>query len=403
MGRFDEFVYAIPKRYTEWGDSYANPRAYFLGSESMWNSRLRMGFSVILHEALTEFPHFHHSVEEYYMFTGSDLTNFFDFDAEIEMWIGEDPDEMEKYIITRPTLVRIPPRMWHGPVNYRRVGKPVAFSAMYFDGELCKITRRMKSDNTVEYPYIGSSQQRCIFDRMKFCRSCGRCARDYYNESKATDHHPDLDFALDWAKEIDASEPAPRSGRYDELFFEYPMEYHRYGDIYANPRGKFRGITQMPNAGFYGGFSVAMKATEMEIPHIHHANDEYLWFIGSNLENPFDFDAEVHIYLGWDPDDMEKIVITEPTVVRVPPNMWHCPIHFKRVDKPVAFFPVYPDGDWSKVVRQTNDRGEFEYMFEAASLRKCTYDHDKLCCYCGKCMNDDTVPSFGVYPGKKKH
>jgi hypothetical protein len=349
MGRFDEFVYTIPKRYTEWGDVYANPRAYFLGNESMWNSHLRMGFSVVLHEALTEFPHFHHSVEEYYMFFGSDLTNFFDFDAEIEMWIGDDPDEMEKYVITKPTIVRIPPRMWHGPVNYKRVGKPVAFSAIYFDGELCKITRRIKSDNTAEYPYIGSSQKRCIFDRMKFCNSCGRCVRDYYSENKTSDHHPDLDFALDWAKEIAASEPAPRSGKYDELFFEYPVEYHKYGDKYANPRGKFRGITQMPNAGFYGGFSVALKSTNMEIPHIHHANDEYLWFIGSNLENPFDFDAEVEIYLGWDPDDMEKIVITEPTVVRVPPNMWHCPIHFKRVDKPVAFFPVYPDGDWSKV------------------------------------------------------
>lgn len=400
MGKFDEFIYTIPKRYTDWGDIYSNPRAYFLGSESLWNSRLRMGFSVVLHEGLTEFPHFHHSVEEYYMFFGSDLTNFFDFDAEIEMWIGEDPDEMEKYIITKPTLVRIPARMWHGPVNYKRVGKPVAFSAIYFDGELCKITRRIKPDDTVEYPYIGSSQQRCIFDRMKFCKSCGRCVQDYYNESKVLDHHPDLDFALDWSKAIDASEPAPRSGKYDELFFEYPVEYHKYGDTYANPRGKFRGITQMPNAGFYGGFSVALRATEMEIPHIHHANDEYLWFIGSNIENPFDFDAEVHIFLGWDPDDMEKIVITEPTVVRVPPNMWHCPIYFKRVNKPVAFFPVYPDGDWSKIVRQTNDRGEFEYVFEAASLRKCVYDHDKLCCYCGKCGSDDTVPSFGVYPRK---
>ncbi|MBR4232811.1 MAG: hypothetical protein IKR95_06350 [Oscillospiraceae bacterium] len=401
MGRFDEFVYTLPKRYTEWGDMYANPRAYFNGNESLWNSNLRMGFSVIQHEGLTEFPHMHHAVEEYYMFSGADVTRFFDFDAEIEMWIGEDPDEMEKYVITRPTIVRIPPRMWHGPVNYKRVGKPVAFSAVYFDGELCKITRRIKGDGTVDYPYYGSSQKRCVFDKTKTCNACGRCVRDYNDDNGTFEGHPDLKFAYDWAKEIASSEPAPRSGKYDELFFEYPVEYHNYGEIYANPRGKFRGITQMPKCNFYGGFSVALKDTHMETPHIHHARDEYLWFIGSNLADPFDFDATIELYLGWSPDDMTKIVITEPTVVRVPPNMWHTPINFTNVKKPVAFFPVYPDGDWSKVVRKENERGEYEYIFEAASLRRCAFDHSKICCYCGKCKKGGGK-TVGVYLYKNK-
>ena len=68
-----------------------------------------MGFDVILHETVMEFPHFHNAVEEYLMFVGSDLVNFFDFDAEIELWLGEDPDKLEKYVITAPTIVRIPP------------------------------------------------------------------------------------------------------------------------------------------------------------------------------------------------------------------------------------------------------------------------------------------------------
>lgn len=403
MSRFDEFIYTIPKRYTEWGDVYANPRAYFQGNESLWNANLRMGFTVIQHETLESFPHVHHSVEEYYIFSGSDLVNFFDFDAEIEIWIGEDPDQLEKYIITKPSLVRIPARIWHGPINYKRVGKPVAFSSIYFDGELCKITRRINSDDTVEYPYIGSSQKKCVFDRTKNCSSCGRCIRSYLCDDQTSDIHPDFKYVLDWAKEIAAEEPAPRSGKYDELFFEYPVEYHNYGDIYANPRGKFRGIEQMPKAHFYGGFSVILKDSYVEVPHIHHANDEYLWFIGSNLENPFDFDAEIEISLGWNPDDMEKIVITEPTVVRVPPNMWHCPIVYENVKKPVAFFPAYYDGDWSKIVRRKNERGEDEYLFEAASLRKCSYHNDKVCSYCGKCLTDDTVPSFGVYTHNKRN
>ena len=395
MGLYDEFVYTLPKRYGQWGDTYASPRAYFQGSESLWNSNLRMGFSVILKETLAEFPHFHHSVEEYYLFSGADLTNFFDFDAEIDIWIGEDPKHLERHTITKPGIVRIPPNMWHGPIHYRKVKKPVAFSAVHFAGEIAKITRKVLPDGSVCYPAFGSMQRRCVYDRTVACTNCGRCVRGY-TENLEDFHHPDLDFAYDWAKEI-VRDRRENAGKYDSLFYEYPQEYHKYGDIYANPRGKFRGRTQMPDANFYGGFSVAMKPTDMEVPHIHFANDEYLWFIGSDLRNVFDFDAEVEVYLGYSPDDMEKIVITEPTVIRVPPNLWHCPINFKRVDKPVAFFPVYPDGDWSKVVRQKNEAGEYEYLFEAASLRRCVYDHEKICNYCGRCLSDPNVKPLGVF------
>ena len=396
MGRFDEFVYTIPKRYSEWGNTYASPRVYFQGNESLWNSNLRMGFSVVLKETAAEFPHFHHSVEEYYLFSGSDLTDFFDFDAEIDIWIGEDPNEMEKYTITKPGIVRIPPNMWHGPIKYRRVGKPVAFSAIHFSGGIAKITRRVNSDGSICYPSIGSSQRRCTFDKTIACTYCGKCVRGY-TENEDDFHHPDLDFAYDWAMEIMNGKYVPRTGKYDKMFYDYPVEYHKYGDTYANPRGKFRGITQMPEAKFYGGFSVVLKETKMEIPHIHFVNDEYLWFIGSDLEHVFDFDAEIEVDLGWNRDEMERIVITEPTVIRVPPNMWHCPINIKRIGKPVAFFPVYPDGDWTKVVRQTGENGRYEYMYEAASLRRCVYAHDKICDYCGKCLSDKNVKPGGVF------
>lgn len=398
MSKYDEFIYTLPKKYHD-GDLYASPQAYFNGNASLWNSNLTMGFSVVQHEALVDIPHVHHAVEEYYMFSGQDLTKFFDFDAEIEFWIGENPDRMEKYVITKPCLIRIPPRMWHGPINYKRVGKPVAFSAVYLNGERSKVTRRVNPDGTVEYPYLGSSIQRCNLDKTKACTNCGQCIEACRIQGT---HHPRMDFALEWAREIAAAEPEPHSGKYDHLFFEYPVEYHSYGDTYANPRGKFRGITQMPDVNFFGGFSVVLGAHPMEVPHIHHARDEYLWFIGSDLSNPFDFDAEIELSLGWDPDDMEVIKITEPTVVRVPQNMWHCPINFKRIDKPVAFFPAYGDGDWSKIIRKKDDKGGAEYIFEAASLRKCVYNHDKICMYCGKCAKDDSVPSFGVFTYDKK-
>jgi hypothetical protein len=67
----------------------------------------------------------HHAVEEYLFFTGADITYFFEFDAEIEVQLGDDPDHMETYTITEPTVIRIPPKMWHGPVKFKRIGAPI--------------------------------------------------------------------------------------------------------------------------------------------------------------------------------------------------------------------------------------------------------------------------------------
>ena len=391
MGQFDEYVYTLPKTYHEWG-SYASPRAYFRGADSMWGARLSMGFSAVLREHVAQFPHMHHAVEEYYWFLGTDLTRVFDFDAEIEIWFGEDPDALEKYTITSPTLVRIPPGFWHGPINYKRTTKPVTFSSMYFDGDASKITRRIHPDGRVDYPYIYTNQKRCMFDKTKACIYCGSCYEKTCGRTSDGEttffKHPKISFTNEWIEKLLTTPPAPRSGKYDQYFFTFTPEYHQWGDMFANPRAKFRGVTQMPGAKFFGGFSVVLAPNVMEVPHFHPANDEYLWFIGSNIENIFDFDAEIEISLGLDADNMRTITITEPTVVRVPPNLWHCPINFKRITKPVAFLPVYPDGDWSKVVRQKDENGEYEYVFEAASLKRCVYDGSKQCVYCGKCFSD---------------
>ncbi len=80
------------------------------------------------------------------------------------------------------------------------------------------------------------------------------------------------------------------------------------------------------------GFSVTYDENVMEEPHMHDAKDEYLFFTGADLMDPFkSFDAEISIMLGEDPDHMEEYTITAPSVVRIPPNFWHCPVNFKRV------------------------------------------------------------------------
>jgi len=50
-----------------------------------------------------------------------------------------------------------------------------------------------------------------------------------------------------------------------------------------------------------------------------------------------DLGAEIEIGMGR---EQERHIITTPASVYVPKGMVHCPLHFKRVDRPVLF--VHP-------------------------------------------------------------
>lgn len=125
-------------------------------------------------------------------------------------------------------------------------------------------------------------------------------------------------------------------GKFADLIFTIPKEIHNwYG--FVSPRGFFRGTTMMPKSKLYMDFSAVTKELVMEVPHTHHAVDEYLVFTGADMNNFFEFDAEVDVWLGEDAERMELFTLTEPTIIRVPPNLYHCPVHFRRITKPIVF------------------------------------------------------------------
>jgi hypothetical protein len=65
-----------------------------------------------------------HDCDEHLFFLGTNFEDMNDFDAEIELYMGE---EGEKHIITVPTIVYVPARMIHCPLNFTRINKPVFF------------------------------------------------------------------------------------------------------------------------------------------------------------------------------------------------------------------------------------------------------------------------------------
>jgi hypothetical protein len=76
------------------------------------------------------------------------------------------------------------------------------------------------------------------------------------------------------------------------------------------------------------------KANLMEETAHSHDFDMYLVFCGSDPDKMNDLGAEIELSLG---EEEEKHIITIPTVVHIPKGLKHCPLNFKRVDKPVMF------------------------------------------------------------------
>lgn len=71
-----------------------------------------------------------------------------------------------------------------------------------------------------------------------------------------------------------------------------------------------------------------------EYPHSHDF-DLYLHFLSQDPDHMDELPAEIEIGLG---EEREMHTITSPASVYIPRGLIHCPLIFKRVDKPVLMF-----------------------------------------------------------------
>ena len=82
-----------------------------------------LGFHYMTEAYEDVYPHTHKG-SEVLCFVGGNPENISDFDAEIEIALGE---EGEMHTITSPSVVSIPGGLVHGPLRFKRVSKPVFF------------------------------------------------------------------------------------------------------------------------------------------------------------------------------------------------------------------------------------------------------------------------------------
>ena len=179
--------------------------------------------------------------------------------------------EREKHVINSPTIVVSAPGVYHCPLNYAKVNKPF-----------------------------------------------------YCMELFMTRAYSGVDLGEDLA-EIRVSEP-----NYNRYFQTSVVRDNQWG-------GEGMGLSAVPEHILPAGAKISAEITVIKKPYMYHEPThkhnfaQYFYFFGSNPMDMKEFDAEVEFTFGT---EKEKHVIKSPTVVIVPPGVYHCPLNYKKVGKP---------------------------------------------------------------------
>jgi hypothetical protein len=98
------------------------PQVGAFGAKDLNGANFSLGWSFLTEPFLMVGDSHQHDFDQVIFFLGSDPNNVVDFDAEIEFTL-----EGELNSITYPACVYIPKGMMHGPLNIKRVTKPLIF------------------------------------------------------------------------------------------------------------------------------------------------------------------------------------------------------------------------------------------------------------------------------------
>jgi hypothetical protein len=120
VNKYDEYFVKEPLGYR--GGYY--PVVFTNGSKDYGGAEFSLRIHYITEPgSLIPEPH-SHDFDQFYFFLSADFANPKDFRAEIEFSLGQ---EVETHLITVPTTVHVPIGMVHGPLNFKKVEKPLIF------------------------------------------------------------------------------------------------------------------------------------------------------------------------------------------------------------------------------------------------------------------------------------
>lgn len=426
--KFEKLFYEFPieKPGLDW---LSPEQIFFHGSKDMPGATMHCGFNVITKPVdLLETPHYH-TFDEHMILFGAQFPDVFkSYDAEIHFYMGKTLETMEKIVVTEPTVIKIPKGYWHGPLKIVRVGKPLFFQAVLFNGE-ADYVQKIEDNGKVRFNFVPENDEsfKANMNDTEFKSVSWNVINEdgielysengSYDDTKAPDSHfcvvrPGYTtITYSEASTLINPKPAllPETAK---MVLAVPKEETKWGAWCPSPQAYFRGDIYMEDSFYNVGFQVFTAANDMEAPHFHQAVDEYIFFISADPTHPDEFDAEIEFEIGDDPDHMETKVITKPTVVRLPPNVWHCPIRFRKMNKPLIFQAAFLDGTWGTIVRSENKNADdtprifdrtYTYEYMGDNVRFCKFNKQKRCNICGACFGDLNAVDYDKLDEERKN
>ena len=125
--------------------------------------------------------------------------------------------------------------------------------------------------------------------------------------------------------------------KYGKYVIRRPEKVDKYG-----PEIVFSGEKDYESNFSIMFFHISEPVLMEDSPHSHDF-DMYLFFLGTDTLG--DLGAEIDFGFG---EEQEIHTITGPASIYVPKGMIHCPLHFKRIDKPVLFIHIIDAAQYTK-------------------------------------------------------
>ncbi|MCX8031944.1 MAG: hypothetical protein N3B14_00880 [Thermoleophilia bacterium] len=127
-----------------------------------------------------------------------------------------------------------------------------------------------------------------------------------------------------YAKYIIEKTPSPRTHPRPEN----PKEHGGTNVIYINH--ELDGA--MPGAPYLDVALITKPFKQGPFQQHAHSFDEYVVFIGTNIEKPYELDGLVEFWI-----EDEKYLLTKTCAVFIPRGVYHCPFVFHEVNSPIVF------------------------------------------------------------------
>ena len=234
-----------------------------------------------------------HPFDQVMIFMGLDTYDMGYLGAEIELTMGE---EKETHMVTTATAVAVPKGTPHMPATIGRMDDRFIYMTVSLAPELTAKVVKL-SDKPGKQADFMRARYRENVQHLAFARNgpwhYGPLNQDTHEGAITDIHGKDFEFHMFY----ESMNKAP----------------YRFGPV-------------------------------PDKPHIHPYT-EFLFFMGADPDNLSELPSEVEMYMG---KEMEKHIITRPSVAIQPAGHAHCPLIVNKQDRPWIFAVVRPWGHTGK-------------------------------------------------------